>query len=115
MEFGGEGTDRVVAHLDFNAETVSENQVLTVKCMAPGLEIQDSIWEHSVDQLSRYFDSPDTSPSFGALAVGEAVLFFKWDRDNRQLVDFQDDGTIYYIDRQCQTVTTRLEYFRDHH
>ncbi|KAI1111548.1 hypothetical protein F5Y14DRAFT_464449 [Nemania sp. NC0429] len=115
MTLGGGRADLFISHVIFNERT-TEKKFLVVECKAPGKETQDSIWDAGAEQLAGYLEGiqkGNNDRKFGAIAVGKFVRFFEWKRN--VLVDFDNDGTIYHIDRQCQTVSARLRYFRDHH
>jgi hypothetical protein len=111
--FGEDAEDPFLAHLVLNVEH-SEKKILIVESKAPGLEDRKSIWTDGVNQLEQYLATMrTTNRKFGAIAVGRLVQFFEMVGSN--LIYFQDDGTQYHIDRQCQSVTNKLEYFRDNH
>jgi hypothetical protein len=114
MTFGAGRADLFTAHIVLDARA-EEKTFLIIECKSPGKETQDGVWEEGVRQLSGYIANikPSKRRKYAAIAIGKTVRFFEW--VGKRLVDFRGDGTIYYIDRQCQTVTERLAYFRDHH
>jgi hypothetical protein len=113
MLMGSGKSDLFTAHLVFDVRH-SEKKFLVVECKAPGLESQTGVWDEAVVQLQRYLNSiTSRNRKFGAIAVGRVVRFFEL--QGRSLVDFDGDGDIYYLDRQCQSVTGKLTYFRAHH
>lgn len=114
MQFGAGRADLFTAHVILDVRAF-EKKFLIVECKLPGKEGQGSIWELGANQLAGYLASITSARyrRYGAIAVGKAVRFYEW--VDEELVDFQSDGTVYYIDRQCQTVTARLAYFRDNH
>lgn len=48
---------------------------------------------------------------FGVIAVGRLVRVYKY--EDGKLGYLHGDGSPYFIDRQCMTVTENLEYIRD--
>ena len=106
----------------FSLQTVLSPKFLrkyffVVVCKKPGDEPQPGTWSQAVDQLRDHLGgtlAKDESKGriFGAVAVGKAVRFYEYDEGN--LSDMNGDGEAYYIDRQCQTVTRKLEYIREH-
>lgn len=113
--FGDGRADLFTAHL-VRRPRLNERKFLIVECKGPGSEGQDGVWARGSDQLESYLagipqNSTGTYRKFGAIAVGRRVRFYEL--KNGELVDLEDDGTIYYLDRQCQSVTAKLEYIRE--
>lgn len=111
--------DLFTAHIVFEGQT-QEYKFLIIECKAPGLESQDKIWEEAKEQLDAYLAGIATGKSrkkrkFGAIAVGKCVRFYEWNSATPKTADALDNGVIYYLDRQCQTVTNWLRFFRDNH
>jgi len=52
---------------------------------------------------------------FGAIGIGKLVRFYEWKRDQQRILNVASNDACFYIDRQCETVTHWLEYFRDNH
>jgi hypothetical protein len=111
--------DLFTSHLVLDARA-KEYKFLVVECKAPGLETQDAIWEEGFDQLKDYLESISQKrikPEriFGAIAVGKIVKFYEWNWIFNCIENIAPDDGYFYIDRQCQTVTNRLTFFRDNH
>lgn len=90
-----------------------EKKFITVECMAPGLETEDSVWQDAFNKLEQ--DLADISGQhrkYGAIAIGSCVRFYEW-RDY-QLFSIAD-GQTFYLDRQCKTITKQLLDFRENH
>lgn len=49
---------------------------------------------------------------FGALAVGRLVQFFEYCETTDGGIALGGDETLYYVDLQCQTITSKLAYVR---
>ncbi|KAH9883371.1 hypothetical protein F4778DRAFT_664914 [Xylariomycetidae sp. FL2044] len=96
----------------------NEDMFVVIGYKALGPEEQTSTWAEGAEQLQRYLRQIETNNrKFGAIAIGKCVRFYEWVKqpDEGYLVDFQGDGATYLLDRQCQTVTEKLVYFREHH
>lgn len=114
MSLGGGRADLYTAHIvsHFRNERL---KFLVVECKAPGRETRDEAWAMGALQLQRYLSGISSgNRKFGAIAVGKCVRFYELNR-NGSLEDFQNDGNIYWLDRHCQSVTRKLQYFRDNH
>ncbi|KAK4155083.1 hypothetical protein C8A00DRAFT_32074 [Chaetomidium leptoderma] len=113
MVFGDGKADLYTAHIVHGARK-SLQKFLIVECKTAGLETQRSIWKEGANQLERYLRSiKGDHRKFGAIAIGKHVRFYEL--IDTFLVDFDDDGEIYLLDRQCQSVSGKLIYFRDNH
>jgi hypothetical protein len=101
--------DLFTAHSVLDTRT-DEKKIFLVACRAPGLDRQDGIWEQGLDQLERYLGNiHGTYRKFGAIAIGKVVRFYEW--KNGAVADF-GDGSQFYLDGQCQSVSQHLNYFR---
>ncbi|SRR6266536_3606873 len=113
----GRRADLFTAHFVFENQA-KEYKFFIVECKAPGLETESRIWADALEQLNSYPAGISTSRhgkrKFGAIAVGKVVQFYEWNKET-ETADALDNGTSYYIDRQCQTVTGWLRYFRENH
>lgn len=111
MQFGSGRADLFTAHIVLEGRA-QERKFLIVECKHPGDETQPNVWTTGVRQLRNYLETIPTSRhrKFGAIAVGKTVRFYEW--VDRTLVDFDNNGSIYYIDRQCQDVTRVLEVIK---
>ena len=89
-----------------------ETPFLIVILKPAGSETYWGAWDWAVDQINKYFKSigPEDK-GYGAVATGKGVRFYEW--YNEAVSDFEDDGTNYYLDRQCETVVKKLQYFKD--
>lgn len=107
MQFGSGRADLFTAHIVLEGRA-QEKKFLIVECKHPGDESQGGLWRTGTQQLQNYLRRIPTSRhrKFGAVAVGKTVRFYEW--VNGALVDFENDGPIYYLDRQCQDVTRVL-------
>ncbi|KAI1475137.1 hypothetical protein F4774DRAFT_398138 [Daldinia eschscholtzii] len=110
MTLGGGKADLFAAHFVLEPRLL-EKKFLIVECKAPGLESRDDIWLEAAGQLRIYLGGVrGTHRKFGAIAVGKCVRFYEWiDSDLQDIAN----GDIYWIDRQCKTVTEHLNYFRE--
>lgn len=109
----GGRADLFTAHIVFNPMH-EEKKFLVVECKAPGRETDDDLWAEAADQLARHLKSfKPRNRLYGAIANGKAVRFYELNDGN--LVDFQNDGQILWLDRQCQSVMRKLLFFRDNH
>ncbi|CRK25037.1 hypothetical protein BN1708_014110 [Verticillium longisporum] len=101
------------AHIAFNPMH-EEKKFLVVECKAPGRETDDDLWAEAADQLARHLKSfKPRNRLYRAIANAKAVRFYELNDGN--LVDFQNDGQILWLDRQCQSVMRKLLFFRDNH
>lgn len=110
MQFGSGKADLFTAHLVFEPRA---HEKIIVECKAPGEEIKTSTWDEGVRQLRLYLGAiPINSQHrrFGPIAIGKTVRFYE--RTNRQLFDYNNDGSIRYLDRQCQDITTILQQIK---
>lgn len=88
---------------------------LVVECGALGDERQDSTRIEATDQLKRHLGSiVGRHRKFGAAGVGKVVRFYEL-LDGKDLVDFDDDGSIYHLDRQCRSVCDKLDFLQRNH
>ena len=87
-----------------------EKIVFVIKCIAPDTETKLPILQEQADQLKDYLKAIKTHRrKFGAIAAGKTVRFYEL-RDG-DLVDFEDDSSTYYLDRQCASVSRKLGLF----
>jgi hypothetical protein len=94
--------------------TGSEKKFLIVECKAPGFDDQPGRWKVAVDQLEELLSKVSScNRKFGAIAIGKVVRFYEL--VGGHVMDFEGDGSVYYLDRQCQTITAKLRYFRQNH
>jgi hypothetical protein len=115
MPMGGGRADLFTTHLVI-ATMAKEYKFLVVECKAPGLETQDRVWTGAISQLNTYLGSiaaRNNKRIFGAIAVGKVVRFYEWDQESNQIKNVVQNDAYFYIDRQCQTVTGWLAFFRD--
>ncbi|KAH7324415.1 hypothetical protein B0I35DRAFT_458164 [Stachybotrys elegans] len=113
MSFGPGRADLFTAHLVLDVR-FTEKKFLIVECKKPGDESQDSTWSEAKGQLQDYLGNiTSKNRKFGAIAIGKVVRFFEMTGSG--LVAFEGDDKYYYIDRQCQSVTRKLLYFRENH
>ncbi|KAI0395286.1 hypothetical protein F5Y17DRAFT_210131 [Xylariaceae sp. FL0594] len=111
--------DMLVSELVHNPGRSSMKPFWIIECKAPGLEGQSAIWRDALDQLRRYYHGLTRGqtrkyPRYAAIAVGKTVRFYEFDPTTQEAQDFRGDGSVYRIDRQCQTITRHLEYIRNH-
>lgn len=109
MLFGSGKADLFTAHLVFEPRA-HEKKFIIIECKAPGEATRTSTWEEGADQLHGYLATiPVRSQQrrFGAIAIGKTVRFYEF--ANGQLFDYKNDGSIRYLDRQCQDITTILK------
>lgn len=97
-------------------QTREECEFFIIECIAPTVEAQDPGWEPYLGQLNSLLgkaSSRDGKRKFGAIAAGHVVQFFEWDRNSGCAMNADAYDRRFYIDRQCQSVTRWLQYFRD--
>jgi acyl-CoA synthetase (AMP-forming)/AMP-acid ligase II len=93
---------------------MNEKKLLIVECKAPGLEGQGEIWFNATQQLEGYLKAiTTTNRKFGAIAVGKYVRFYEL--TDGVLAAFGNDSDYYLLDRQCQSITAKLAYFKANH
>jgi hypothetical protein len=117
MPIGSGRADLFTAHLVI-ATIAKEYKFLIVECKAPRLETQGGVWTEAITQLNVYLGSIAAQRNkriFGAIAVGKVVRFYEWDWESSQVENVAQNDAYFYIDRQCQTVTGWLAFFRDNH
>lgn len=117
---GTETADIVVTHIK-KIRKINELNFLIVECKAPHLFTPDTHWNDAFDELKRYLTYTYTARGytarggkrlFGAVAIGKGVKFYEWDGSSAILLS--GDAPLY-IDRECRTVMSWLEYARDNH
>ncbi len=118
----GEGSSAFsTRHMIFGA---GEFTTLIVQCRPPEYETDTSTWNDCVVQLSDQLCSVAADVEtprlggirhFGAIAIGRLVRFYEWKRDEQRIQNVASNDACFYVDRQCETVTHWLDYFRDHH
>ena len=112
MMLGKGFADLFTAHIVLDTR-YNERKFLIVECKAPGLETQDAVWTEASIQLRTYLSAiHGNHRKYGAIAIGKVVRFYEWTND---LIDFNGDDGIYYLDRQCQSISQKLEYFKKNH
>lgn len=112
MPLRGNSADLFTAHMVYSDSGHEDRKFLVVECQAPGTELQADAWKEAADQLRTYAQGlSHNDKRFGVIAIGKAVRFYEM--DGHGLKDYQDDGGIYRLDRQCQTVTQKLLSFKD--
>lgn len=89
-----------------------ERKFLIVECKAPGIEGQEAFDEERLTRDLAAIATPEKDHrKFGAIAIGKAVRLYEY-KATEGLKPLENDVTIYYFDRHCQTVTRKLEYIR---
>lgn len=101
VQFGSGHADLFMAHVILEGRA-REKKLLVVECKPPGGGTQSGVWRTGADQLQDYLANIPPSPhrKFRAIAVGKMVRFYEL--VHGMLVDFENNGSIYYLGRQCQ-------------
>lgn len=118
-DFSINGVSRLLEH--WHEPYFQENKFVVVahKATEPETRPQDPVWTNLAGKLESYLDYLDATaatsgePRFrrlGMVANGKAVRFYEW--VDGALVDFNGDGKIRYVDRECQDITTILKEIR---
>ncbi|KAJ5610783.1 hypothetical protein N7510_007502 [Penicillium lagena] len=110
------------------ADNRTATKFLLTQCKKAGLETQDSTWQEGHDQLSRYSASTHgrrradrRSPVYGIVAVGNYMRAYKYDDDQKLVVEWAPWGMnaseILRIDKVDDKphVQRILDHIRDHH
>ncbi|KAF4511776.1 hypothetical protein G6O67_000987 [Ophiocordyceps sinensis] len=104
MQVGTGRVDLFSSHLVLTGNNTGvEFKFLVVECKAPALDGQDLVWYNAALQLEGYLSEllplRLSERMWGAVAVGNCVRFYTYDR-NRMHVESQ----LLRLDRQCQTI-----------
>ena len=114
-QFGGARADLFTLHSVLSFKTHEKN-FFVVEYRPPGDEPDTDAWTTAVEELRQYLggisEGNSNSRIFGAIAIFRAVRFYEL--NDGYLCDLNGDGSIYYLDRQCKTITEKLKYIRTH-